>query len=958
VNLSRILLGAVALAAACDAGSRAPISQEATPDRTGSVTVADSLYRTGAFEDARSAWRAQLNEAWERSDSAEAARVLTSLGLVARQLGDYDESRRLGLQALDLKLALGLTQELFRSYNALGLLAWTSGDLVEAAEMFDRASAAAAAVRDDMSVAKAAANMALIQNDMGDPYGARRGFAALALASRGAADTVALGRALINMAMLDIRLGDPLPAVATLEEARFLGRVSQDAEAEENALGQLATALSAMGQPQAALAALDTALNLARERGLRRQIAEDLKLLGDLFADAGDHRRALDHYARAQALNEELDLVEESGNVRVNEARSYLALGHTDSAAARARGALAVHGSAGYRAAELDDHLLLAEILASQGDGQGTLLSLGRAAEIAQKLGTPPARARVALVRARILDREERSTEVLEVLDATSDVVARLGESDRWEPDALRARAYARLGHLTAAEAAGRRAVGSIERFRSGYAIGDLRTTLLSARSQVYSDLVVILIRQGKTAEAFEVADAARGRALLDHLAAARRDIERTSRSAGKLLESDRLLRQIEALTAQLRDLDGIPPQERGAPHEASERFLVNRLAEARRQYEARLAVTAASPDLALLGATGVETSTIQEALRADEAIVEYLTSNSETHVFVIRPHRIAHAVLPASREDLANRVRLTRALLSRSGVERPVESVLRALYDDLMQPVLGTGALDGARRLIVVPHGPLVYVPFAALMDPTGRYAVTEFDLAVLPAAAALPALRTRAGSRPASAVSDALALAPMPDLLPATGREVTGVRSALGGRALFGAQASELAVRRGLQQARVVHIATHGSMNQVNPMFSSIELARSSGGDPDDDGRLEVHELLGLQVSSDLVFLSGCETGMGNSWATLFDRTEDYATLAQGFLYGGAGSVVATLWRVDDEASAAVAEAFYGAWKDHADPVAALAEAQRSLLADDRYSAPYFWAGYQVLGVGGAVK
>jgi CHAT domain-containing protein len=147
-------------------------------------------------------------------------------------------------------------------------------------------------------------------------------------------------------------------------------------------------------------------------------------------------------------------------------------------------------------------------------------------------------------------------------------------------------------------------------------------------------------------------------------------------------------------------------------------------------------------------------------------------------------------------------------------------------------------------------------------------------------------------------------------------------------------------------------VHVASHGVMNPRNPMFSRIELAPGGGG-PDDDGRLEVHELLGLRISAPLVFLSGCETGVGAAWSTQFARGEDYATLAQAFLYAGARSVTATLWQIGDNGAALFAERFYARLTEMS-PADALAAAQREMARDPRYSKPYYWAGYQVFGQG----
>lgn len=116
-------------------------------------------------------------------------------------------------------------------------------------------------------------------------------------------------------------------------------------------------------------------------------------------------------------------------------------------------------------------------------------------------------------------------------------------------------------------------------------------------------------------------------------------------------------------------------------------------------------------------------------------------------------------------------------------------------------------------------------------------------------------------------------------------------------------------------------------------------------------DDGRFEVHEVLGVPVRSSLVFLSGCETALGVAGATGYDHGQDYATLAQAFLFAGAGSVVATLWPVEDRGAAAFAERFYSAYASRS-AAEALALAQRAMMADARFPAPYHWAGYRISG------
>jgi CHAT domain-containing protein len=170
---------------------------------------------------------------------------------------------------------------------------------------------------------------------------------------------------------------------------------------------------------------------------------------------------------------------------------------------------------------------------------------------------------------------------------------------------------------------------------------------------------------------------------------------------------------------------------------------------------------------------------------------------------------------------------------------------------------------------------------------------------------------------------------------------------------RVFVGRTATERQVRRALTEYDVVHLATHGIMNVRSPMFSRMRLAPGRGS-VDDDGWLEVHDLLGMRIESDLVFLSGCETGTGPAWTTRFNRGEDYATLARAFLYAGAHSVVATLWPITDDGAAAFARAFYAALAQ-AGPAEALAGAQRALARDPRFKSPFYWAAYQLVGEGG---
>ena len=168
------------------------------------------------------------------------------------------------------------------------------------------------------------------------------------------------------------------------------------------------------------------------------------------------------------------------------------------------------------------------------------------------------------------------------MLDAGRASMALLGNGAAAEALALRARAYARLGQLDAAAAAGRQALAAVERVRGNYATGTFRTSYSSDRMSVYVDLVLVLLRLGRADEALQVADAVRGRALLEHLTAARAGVETASPSERALLDADRLLRRIDELVAKLRQLEQTNPKERSAALVANARELADRIAQAR----------------------------------------------------------------------------------------------------------------------------------------------------------------------------------------------------------------------------------------------------------------------------------------------------------------------------------------------------------------------------------------
>ena len=146
----------------------------------------------------------------------------------------------------------------------------------------------------------------------------------------------------------------------------------------------------------------------------------------------------------------------------------------------------------------------------------------------------------------------------------------------------------------------------------------------------------------------------------------------------------------------------------------------------------------------------------------------------------------------------------------------------------------------------------------------------------------------------------------------------------------------------------ARIIHVASHGILNSARPELSGLVLSLVDRRGRPTEGVLHLYDILNLKLSADLVVLSACQTGLGREM-----KGEGLVGLSRAFMYAGAPRVVASLWQVDDFATAELMKRFYrGVLVDRLRPAAALAAAQREMRRHARSGSPYYWAGFMVIG------
>ncbi len=166
-----------------------------------------------------------------------------------------------------------------------------------------------------------------------------------------------------------------------------------------------------------------------------------------------------------------------------------------------------------------------------------------------------------------------------------------------------------------------------------------------------------------------------------------------------------------------------------------------------------------------------------------------------------------------------------------------------------------------------------------------------------------------------------------------------------------VIGEEATERFFKKNAQDYRLLHLATHGYFNKRNPLLSGLQLEQ----DQQEDGLLEVHEILQLRLSAELVTLSACKTGLGSGYFSELPAGDDFVGMTRAFLQAGSANVLATLWEVEDRSTVDLMQDFYRSLAPSGEGLGkarALARAQRLMLATTEYQHPYYWAPFVLIG------
>lgn len=894
----------------------------------------------GESAKARSALSEALVAAEASQDPRAEAAVYMHGGYVADHLGEKQKALEYFERAIGLQRTLGNRRAEATALSGRGVLYYSMGDARKALEDLRPALELYRASNDIRDEAFTLTSIGAVHFSTDDYAQALDDFQQALPGWQRAGDRSGESSDLHNIATTYERLGRLEEAIEYFNKALAIHRAVGYKAGEANTLGNVGRLRESLGDYTAALDFYGRALPLHRAAANPKLEASTLHSMGVAHAALGERHKALEYFEQALKLRRAAS--DRNGEADTLDRMALLdaSLGNRDSALDLARQALALHRASESRRGEAISLHAMAISHAGAGRLDAAIEVDRESLALFRQIGDRPAEAAVLYGIAR-------------------------SESGRNRLDEARARVE--------------EAIDIVEATRTRVTNQELRTSFFASVQDYFEldiDLLMRLDRDrpgaGFAAAAFEVNERSRARSLLDLLAESPIDVREGVDPT--LLERERALRR--SLNAAADRQMALSRTKATAAQIGKAAADIAALTEERRSLDAE--IRARSPHYAAL--TQPRPLTLErlqrELLDGETALVQYALGAERSYAWVVTRESVAGFALAPRAEIEASARRFVELA---SAADAKSEDAARALSRLALGPL---ASRLRSKRLAIVADGALEYVPFAALPRPGAgsRRLVADSEIVGLPSASTAAVLRTETVGRPRAEREVAVLADPVfrPDdarvtTQPAAAEPASPARALdlhlarLSGsrreaqfilasvpparrlQALDFDASLPTATAPDLARYRIVHFATHAFVDTEHPELSSIVLSLVDARGRPREGILRLHEIYNLRWRADLVVLSACQTALGKPI-----RGEGMVGLTRGFMYAGVPRVVASLWKVDDQATAQFMKFFYDALLRPGGmrPSAALRAAQLKMLAEPRWSAPCYWAAFVLRG------
>ena len=702
-----------------------------------------------------------------------------------------------------------------------------------------------------------------------------------------------------------------------------------------------------LGEPEKAIASYQEARKIAEEIKSRFEFANATHALGTTYLEMGQPQTAIKHFEEALAKFVEMKVAIRQAQVLTGIGKAYLAIGDIPKGVNYLNRGLTLHRKLGYREGIALTNINLATPYRQTGKIDKAMSGLQEARLITAEIGSKTPLIQSLYQIALINSERGNLNDAIKNLEDGLKVIEQIRGKIRNQN--FRTSYFA-----------------TVQRFY------ELYTDLLIERSEKNNDSSDISL-------AFEMSERSRSRSLIDLLTEAKIDLKRGV--SPKLIEKEGDL--ADTLNLKLRTRERLLRRKTTKPEQLEKvNSEINNLELELEKIS--LQIRNESPQYANLtrGKT-LSTKEIQNLLDNETVLLEYKLGKKRSHLWLVTNNSIKYLDLPNSGEIYSEARTFYQEVVRNGtdyidGVER--EQLQKRLYNVLLGKV--KNEIKG-KRLAIVADGMLQYLPFSALQSLDGKYLADTNETIVLPSASVLSQIRTNSSKSIQNNKSIAVFADPvfdkedsringqtqtlavemqrvtrdfrfdktLPRLL-ASRREARNIfRVADKKESLFltdfDASVKNIETAN-LKSYRILHFATHGLLNTTNPELSGLVFSLYDKKGKTQDGFLSLNDIYNLELSSDMVVLSACQTALGKEV-----RGEGLIGISRGFLYAGSKRIVASLWKVDDSATAEFMKRFYKNHLNKGMPASkALQQTKIEMKKIRRYSSPYYWSAFTLLG------
>jgi CHAT domain-containing protein/predicted negative regulator of RcsB-dependent stress response len=691
------------------------------------------------------------------------------------------------------------------------------------------------------------------------------------------------------------------------QQALKIYREIGDHENEAYILQNLGNAYYCLGDYTNAIDSYSQALQVAQKFNYLERQVKNLSNLGSVYNSLADYNKALQYYNDALKILEQNQNQQSQAEVLRGRGNAYNSQGKSEEAIKDYLQALAIDEADKNSSGVAENKVNLASIYQSLGDYNKVLQYYKEALEFS------PIEALAGLGNtylalgdtAKAIELHQQSLEK-----------ARQQEDKEGEAEGLNnlANALRQAGKVAEAEQYLREAIEIWENLRIKLDDAN-KVSIFEKQARTYRLLQEVLIAQDKTNEALEIAERGRARAFVELL---------NSRISPNQKE------QSSITPPNIEQIKQIAKDQNATLVEYSVIYDNSNVQGKEQAKESELYIWVIQP-------TG-EVTFKQVDLKSLNTSLEELVRSSRNAIGV----RDLPIVVVRPRQEVEQRQK------------RNQTQQLQLLHKLLIEPIAQSLPTNPSTRVIFIPQNELFLVPFPALKDTSGKYLIEKHTIFTAPSIQVLQLTHQQRQQVVAQGKEVLVVGNPtMPEVAPAIGEpprqlpplpgaeaEAKAIAPLLNTQALMGNQATKASILPLLPKARIIHLATHGILDDIQGLKSAIALAPSGS----DDGLLTASEILDLKLNAELVVLSACDTGRGKITG------DSVIGLSRSLISAGVPSVIVSLWSVPDAPTASLMTEFYKNLQLNPDKAQALRQAMLTTMK--QHPNPKNWAAFTLIG------